>query len=230
MLLTQISEVYTPPISGWAMRTFGPYGLYVVSGCICFSSIFILPFLPETLPKQHPSGASTPLEASDIIHVSNRFHNKIKRRLDEFKRHFREGILPLFRAKYLGACFAALSLSQLPRPLLLFYMQYVLARFEWKIENVSCKSMVKTFLIWLMTDSIRPSSIGICENTHVSACDTIIATILDTTMWRQCSKRQLNPCEIFFLVLLPRISRHGHKPDLCTLLDHSSNRQLGFGL
>lgn len=146
MLVPQISEVYTPPLSSWAMQTFGPYGLYVVSGCIAFSSIFILPFLPETLPKQHPSGTSTPLEPSDIVHISTRFRDKIKRRLDEFKRHFREGILPLFKAKYLGACFVALSIAQLPRPLLMFYMQYVVARFEWKIENVCGNELTETFL------------------------------------------------------------------------------------
>jgi hypothetical protein len=137
-MVPMTSELYSAPLSKALLRSVGPYATVLFALSFLVMGIFILPFLPETLSKTQSSQLTTPAEPDTDNADSRRWLPKlrIRARFGNFRRHVEEDIIPLLAQRLIIFTLIATVINQLLRTLVLFLMQYMVARFDWNVENV----------------------------------------------------------------------------------------------
>jgi hypothetical protein len=125
------------------MKAIGPYGTGLFGLCFVFVSILTLPFLPETLRKQQHSEIETP-HHQEQLEMRPGFHRLFASRVREQYHHIRDhvwnDVLPLIHQRLIIFTLVATLINQLLRIVSIFLMQYMVARFHWRVETVSFPS------------------------------------------------------------------------------------------
>jgi hypothetical protein len=132
-----ISELYSPVLASTLLGTVGPYGAALFNLIFISAAILTLPFLPETLKKPKSSGITTPAVEEDHDLTSKPFIHSIRSRYAAFRNHIVKGVLPLVSQRLIIFTLIATIINTLIRTLVIFLNQYMVARFHWRVKDVS---------------------------------------------------------------------------------------------
>jgi hypothetical protein len=138
-MIPQISELYAPALGSALLKSIGPFGAQLFNLSFILCSTLVLPFIPETL-KRDPSGEIS-LSLNQEEPEQQGFGRKLILQARERYLHIIDyvcnDIFPITRQRLIIYTLIAALINQLLRTVAIFLMQYMVARFHWRVESVS---------------------------------------------------------------------------------------------
>jgi MFS family permease len=120
-----VTELVAPPIGSQLSKAVGPHLTFLFTLPFALIGLVVLRFIPETLnPTNHNPG----IEPEPF---------NIRKKFESINIHLRESILPLLNRPLLFIALMALFVNRLSRPILAMLLQYMSAKFHWKLEQVT---------------------------------------------------------------------------------------------
>ena len=129
-----LTELVSPPLGSYLMEQWNSYYAYLFGLPLEMFGFVVLLFIPETA-KVSPTDIKDNPRTRPVVHRLN-VHLRLRSRLQSLRNHVNSEVLPLLRKPALVLALVALFVNRFSRSILKTLMQYLSARFGWKISQV----------------------------------------------------------------------------------------------
>jgi MFS family permease len=128
-VLFPVTELTAPPLGSHLLETIGPHLTFLLLNPLCLLGLFVIWFMPETLKASESDDDQHQIASSEPFNMRKKIHSLVT--------HVSENVLPLLTRPLLFIAMLAIFVNRLPRPLLGLLLQFMSAKFRWKLAQVS---------------------------------------------------------------------------------------------
>jgi hypothetical protein len=140
-----ITEVVSPPLGAYLMDNWNSYSAYLFGLPLELLGFVVLAFIPETTQPNKDQEHSIHSESSPAPPPNKR--SWIKQRYHELKGHIIVNVLPLLSRTVVWHALVGLFVNRFSRSILKTLMQYLSARFGWKLSQVCRLAIDMEFVV-----------------------------------------------------------------------------------
>jgi hypothetical protein len=122
------TELIAPPIGSALLKASRPQNIFLFVPPLALLGLVVIAFVPETLKTAADDAPDHGTESNGL---------NLRGKFVSMRTHVRDSVLPLLKRRLLFIGLMALFVNRMSRPILSMMLQYMSAKFHWKIEKVT---------------------------------------------------------------------------------------------